>query len=155
MKGAARRGAPALLACLALVGAGCGGPEHKLFAPKVISAADLARYPRNSPERAALNMARSIQFNAPTGAARFYAPAWHVTSKQLAFAYESVAQVASRAGTPKILSSTRHGPDAVLDISWVGLRFKLTFRRIGGRWRLLPVRGLDLGAVQRSLQAAR
>lgn len=133
---------------------GCGGAERKVFAPSVVTRQDVVRYPPGSPERAALQMARVIQFNAPTAAADFFAPSWHVKAKQLSFAFEAVAPLASKAGAPRIVSVRRHGANATVDASWLGIRLDLRFRRIHGRWRLLPVHGLDLASVQHTLQAA-
>jgi len=144
----------ALALAALLMTAGCGGSERKVFAPSVVTRQDVMRYPPGSPERTALQMARVIQFNAPTAAADFFAPSWHVKAKQLSFAYGAVAPLASKAGAPRIVSVRRHGANATVDASWLGIRLDLRFRRIHGRWRLLPVHGLDLASVQRTLQAA-
>lgn len=133
-----------VLALAVVAGSGCGGTEKgRVFGPKVISAAEVSRYAPGSPARAALEMARAIQFNAPGAVARFFAPQWHVRPQQLALAFKQVAPLASRAGAPKIVTVRTRGDTARVDASWLGIPLSLPWRRIDGQWRLLPIRDLS------------
>lgn len=140
MTSLANRGMAVLVACALLGVAGCGGGGDRIvFPPKVVTAADLARYPPGSPERAVLGMSRAFQFNAPTAAKGYFAPAWHQRAALLAPALQVLAPLTAKMGPPKILAVRRHGNVAIVNFVWGGLRLELRFGRIGGRWLLLPL----------------
>ena len=135
-----------LVAALALLAAaGCGGSHvhsGRVFEPNLISSEQVNRYPEHSPARAALELVRAIQFNAPGAAARIFAPEWKVRPEQLATAFKQVAPIASTAGAPKILAVRQHGNDAVVVASFARITLRLPWRRMNGDWRLLPIRDL-------------
>lgn len=145
-----------LAACLSLLAslsaASCGSAEEEGIAESsptnlnIVTESDLARYPRNSPERALLMWFQAVQFR-DQDAVRLHttdSAVVPVGSKTLA---EAVKLIGSFLGKPRIVSTRVRGKGAVVRIfiqSWepdnatpvLEIPRSFTLLRVGGRWKL-------------------
>jgi hypothetical protein len=77
--------AVALVTVAALAGCGSLGTlSGRIEQPQVVTKAELARYPADSPERTVLAWWRALQFNSPNLATRYYSPRLKLTTDDLA-----------------------------------------------------------------------
>lgn len=78
------RGGAALLVALLLC-TGCGSvPRTTTVSHPFLKAGDLARFPAGGPARSGAELVRLLEYNDPTGAVRYFTPAWRLTPASLA-----------------------------------------------------------------------
>ena len=74
----------ALLVALLLC-AGCGSvPRTTTVSHPFLQARDLASFPAGGPARSGAELVRLLEYNDPTGAVRYFTPAWQLTPESLA-----------------------------------------------------------------------
>ncbi len=126
--------AAAILVVLVLGGCADGNQDRR-FDDHVVSRSLVDRYPQGTPARALLELMRAFQFNAPTAAARYFAPAWRLTPAKMAPAMRTTSRVAAAVGVPTILGTLQRGNRAFVVIRWGNL-LRVPMERVSGEWKL-------------------
>lgn len=169
-----RRRASALLALGACALTGCAGiggndaVKQRTTGPELLSKAQVQHYPAGSPARTVFEWWRSIQFDNPVTAARYYSTALGVTPKtlesQLQFGAGAqnlnakpklveVDENGNRATVMVLLQNTVRNPNGRVDTSQTARAFNLV--REQGTWKLAENLYLERGArIQKAFARA-